>query len=161
MIQDTEPSLQIFVYKILSTRGLFRPLSRLLLPSVMLMALINANAIAADKVFTGVFQGQGRACFGKLFLREKTVEWNSSFSVCNSTGYTVLKSDLDGTSPHIAVYLKHKSRTCREAVIALTFDPAFPHFWQAEAYVSRQDYEHRTDEDVKARTLMCSMQKLD
>ncbi|MCH8620363.1 hypothetical protein [Undibacterium sp. TS12] len=138
------------------TRNMLRMLCLLILA-----LLDHGNADAASQTYTGVFQGQGRACFGKLFLRKKTIEWNSSFSVCKPVAYTILKIDMDSASPHIAVLLKHKNKTCRQAVIAMTLDPAFPQFWLVQGYTSQQDYEHRKEEDVDARTLSCGMQKLD
>ncbi|MDR2789226.1 MAG: hypothetical protein LBD06_12965 [Candidatus Accumulibacter sp.] len=59
---------------------------------VFAAALPSRLALAADKSFTGVFSGYGRACSGGLFVRAKTIEWNSSFGIRKPTGHQALKN---------------------------------------------------------------------
>lgn len=56
---------------------------------------LSGTAVAAEKAFTGVFEGTGRACPGALFVRARTIEWNSSFSICKPTSYEILEKKLD------------------------------------------------------------------
>jgi hypothetical protein len=75
---------------------------------------VAAGAGAQAKVFTDSFQGQGRACWGNLFIRTKTIEWDTDFSVCQSA-YTIVKQtfqDKPQNYDYILYKLKHVSRTC-------------------------------------------------
>ena len=69
--------------------------SRLLIALSLLAA---QSAMAADTL-TGTYRGDGRACFGALFVRPKTIEWNASFFKCGPARYKVLDQDLAGDKP--------------------------------------------------------------
>jgi len=125
--------------------------------------LASGLANAAASPFTGVFSGQGRGCWGKLYVRERTIEWNTPYSICSKTSYTVVQSSLNSKSPHIAFALNRKSKACRYKLIELSFDPEYPDYWQASGYQSRKDFDNRktATEAAKLRTLSCSVQKVD
>lgn len=128
-----------------------------------IIGALTSNAISSEKPFTGVFLGQGRGCYGKLYVREKTIEWNTPFSVCNKTRYSVIQSDLNSKSPQIAFALEKKHKRCRYVIIELSFDPNNPVFWLVTGYESREDFDNRAsdNQEIKLRTLSCSVWKLD
>lgn len=134
-----------------------------LVANLMALALLQAPAIAADKPFTGSFQGQGRGCWGKLYVKTRTIEWNTPYSVCAKTTYAIIGKDLDSASPRIAFALDRRSKSCRYTVVELSFDPAYPDYWHARGFVSRTDYDSREkpDEGVRLRTLSCGVQRED
>ncbi|MDE2428856.1 MAG: hypothetical protein KGM99_09020 [Burkholderiales bacterium] len=109
---------------------------------------------------TGVFQGQGRACFGKLYIRQKSIEWHTSFSACERSAYSVIDKDLTGTKPHMAFLLHKTNPKCHFRVIGISFDPAYPDYWNAVGYVTRADFEqHQPDAlDEQGKILSCSVQ---
>lgn len=121
--------------------------------------LFTAEAFGEEKPFTGVFEGQGRGCWGKLYVRAKTIEWNTPYSVCNKTSYSVLQSDLDSESPRIVFGLDRRSKYCRYQIIELSFDPNYPDYWLATGYQSRKDFDSRTSntEEIRLRTLSCGV----
>lgn len=132
--------------------------------TIGVVALTVATAVAADDPsYTGVYSGQGRGCWGKLYVRAKTIEWNTPYSVCAKAPYRVIDHDLASAMPRIAFALKRKSSACRYAVVALSFDPAYPAYWQAAGYATIADYESRTaqDDEAQGRTLTCAVRRDD
>lgn len=81
-----------------------------------LLACASAAA-AGDAPFTGVFMGGGRACYGGLFVRARTVEWNTPFNRCKRARYALLESKL--TPGHERVAMRLKNPSCAFQVIAL------------------------------------------
>ena len=115
----------------------------------LFVAALTAPALsyAAGAPFTGVFQGEGRACFGGLFVRSKTIEWTSSFSKCGPVRYEILDQDMTGEHPRIAYRLAARSKQCRNAVIALTrYDGEV---WDVKGYPSVEAYQKRDQPDWK------------
>ncbi|PRC94327.1 hypothetical protein [Solimicrobium silvestre] len=111
---------------------------------------------AADKPFTGVFEGQGRGCYGKLFIKTKTIEWNTPFTVCKQTPYTILEKDFSTKSPHIAYLLKNSSeKACGLQVIEVKFNPEYPDYWKAIGYPTIDDFYNKNDPN--SDTLSCSI----
>src|SRR5262245_31405462 len=52
---------------------------------VLVVALAMSPGVGgAGPAFTGTFRGTGRACTGALFVRTKTLEWNTTYSRCQS-----------------------------------------------------------------------------
>lgn len=127
------------------------------------LSFVHVNVPAAEKPFTGVFQGQGRGCWGKLYITSKTIEWNTPYSVCKKTSYKVIAEERHSTSPHIAYAVDKKSAHCRYNIVEISFDPEYPEYWQAAGYQSQDDFDHRAQpaKDAVLRTLMCSVKKED
>jgi len=130
---------------------------------LLALALTLGSTTIQAEPFTGVFHGQGRGCWGKLYVKTKTLAWNTPYSVCAKTPYTVIDKDMDASAPGIAFMLRHKSRSCRYEIVQLAFDPAYPDYWLARGYASRADYEGRKTADgaAQSRTLSCSVQRQD
>jgi hypothetical protein len=95
----------------------------------------------ADAPFTAVFSGTGRACSGGLFVRTKTIEWNSSFSICKPTRYSVLDKDLAADRRRIAFRLAARSRRCHYEVIEAQQYSTYG--WSVQGYQSLEAYEKR------------------
>lgn len=128
-------------------------------PWVALLLLTSANA--NEEPFTGVFKGQGRGCWGKLYVKEKTLQWTTPYSVCKPSKYKVLERELTVPNQRIAFELTQRSSQCRYTVIELSFDPQTPDYWLAKGYASLDDFKQRqsASDESKLRTLSCAVQK--
>jgi hypothetical protein len=98
-------------------------------------------AAAADTSFTGAFNGTGRACNGSLFVRERTIEWISTYSICKPSRYEVLEKDLAGDHQRIAFRVKTRSRQCRYEVFEL--QQVSRYGWAADGYPSLEAFKKR------------------
>jgi hypothetical protein len=68
----------------------------------------------------GSFAGTGRACAGTLSITPSRIAWNTPFSRCASTGYSVISRE-DGQLGLRAVYrLSGGGAQCRYHVLVLT-----------------------------------------
>ena len=87
-------------------------------------AVLSGHGAAWAAPFTGAFYGQGEGCWGGLFIREKTIEWEADDFTCRRTGYTILDQDIHHpfqNGDHIAFKLNHPNRDCRFPYIALYY----------------------------------------
>jgi len=105
------------------------------------LVLAGTGTAIAEAPFTGVFSGTGRACSGGLYVRTKTIEWNSSFSVCKPARYRVLKQDLAKDHGRIAFRLDARSRQCRYEVIEA--EQVSTYGWSVQGYQSLEAYQKR------------------
>jgi hypothetical protein len=105
------------------------------------IAGLPGTAVASDKVFTGVFQGTGRACSGALYVRAKTIEWNSTYSICNSTQYEVLEKNSDSSRERIVFRLKKPGRQCRYSIVEIEHASAYN--WNVSGYQSLEGFQKR------------------
>ena len=102
------------------------------------------NLIAdGDGAFTGTFEGSGRACYGKLVIRPKTISWNTTFSSCKDTPYEILEQSGQGPERRIVYLLKKRNKGCLFAVISLHHrdSPDRDLDWEATGYVSLDDFK--------------------
>lgn len=97
--------------------------------------------VAADNAFTGDFQGTGRACSGALYVRAKTIEWNSSYSICKSSPYEILEKKFDGDQERIVFRLKNRSSRCRYSVVEV--ERASGYNWNVSGYQSLEGFRKR------------------
>ena len=113
----------------------------MLLASVLLVFPV----CAADSVFTGAFEGTGRACYGGLYIRTKTISWLTPFSQCQRVLYEVIEHGDKGNQRQFAFHLKQRSKGCRFDVLYLYHaDTPNPDAgWHVIGYSSVEDY--RTD----------------
>ena len=110
--------------------------------ALALLVIAGASAAATPGPhLTGTFDGTGRACSGALHIRAKTVEWNSSFSVCKPSRYEVLDSALGGEHGRIALRLKTRSPKCRYEVVEAEQVSAYS--WDVRGYQSLESYQKR------------------
>ena len=106
-----------------------------------LMLLVLAGTAGAEAPFTGAFSGTGRACSGGLYVRTRTIEWNSSFSVCKPSRYEVLDKDLAADHGRIAFRVKTRSRRCLYEVIEAQQIGTYS--WDVRGYQSLESYRKR------------------
>jgi hypothetical protein len=113
-----------------------------------LAMLFAGEATAADKPFTGVFEGTGRACSGNLYIRSRTVEWNTPFSVCKRAAYDVLEKDFAGDGKRLALHRRTRSKRCAYVVIEIAkVDSVSPYAWNVTGYQSLEAFQKRVQPD--------------
>jgi hypothetical protein len=120
------------------------------LSAVALIASLPMGSIAGDEPFVGSFEGTGRACYGKLVVKAKTLSWQTPFSHCKPQAYESIKRDESGKDFRIAFKLKKPSEACLYSVIELhRFESGSPkptYLWNATGYRSQTDYQsHSSD----------------
>ncbi len=74
--------------------------------------------------FTGLFYGQGRSCWGGLFIGTRTLTWDKQFTPCARTSYTIRERDLHWpfeNYDHIVFQLNHVSKACITPIIGLYY----------------------------------------
>jgi hypothetical protein len=132
---------------------------------LVLAGTAGTGTAAAGAPLTGVFSGTGRACSGGLYVRARTIEWNSSFSVCKPARYRVLEQVLAKDHGRIAFRLDARSRQCRYEVIEALQVSTYG--WSVQGYRSLEAYQKRAlpgwrhsalDERL---VLSCPMTRLD
>ena len=77
---------------------------------------------SSKSFYLGNFQGSGRACYGKLILKAKSVSWNTTYSSCKTSHYTILELDQSGPKWAIVLERKVKDKKCYYPVIRLTHE---------------------------------------
>jgi hypothetical protein len=104
-----------------------------------------AQGVVAQR-FTGSFRGTGRACYGRLDVRTRTLSWLTSFSQCQSVPYQVLEQHEHGDERSFAFHLEQPTKGCRFQVVYLHHRdaPERDTGWEGIGYASLEDY--RADE---------------
>lgn len=123
----------------------------IVLASLFIVVATAAPAIASDRVFTGTFSGTGRACSGGLHIRTRTIEWNSSFSVCKPTRYEILEKNFSSEHRRIVYRLKTRSKRCRYEVIEIEHVSGAG--WNVNGYQSLDAYTNRKTPNWKNSAL--------
>ncbi len=62
-----------------------RTVTHRLLRTLLASVFIVSVASAVDSPFTGAFIGTGRACYGGLHIRPRTISWLTPFSQCQKS----------------------------------------------------------------------------
>lgn len=128
------------------------------------LLLFAGGAVAADVPLTGAFSGTGRACSGGLYLRAKTVEWISTYSICKPSRYELLAQDLSVDHQRIAVRIKTRSRQCRYEIVEA--EQVSTHGWDVRGYKTLEAYRKQGLPDwqnsllPERRFLSCPMVRL-
>lgn len=104
--------------------------------------LISTSVSAAQNPFIGVYKGEGRACFGGLYVRERTLEWHASFFRCGPVRYRRIAQE-EGTRPRLAVELEGDGKACGLKVVELKYYSEWS--WTVNGYPSREAYERREE----------------
>jgi len=113
-----------------------------------LTVFLTASPVAQARIFTDSFEGQGEACWGNLYIRTKTIEWDTDYSVCVGQ-YTIIKktfSDKPQNFDYILYKLKHVNRTCSYPYIGLYYydysdGPYIEDHWSVMGFSSFNLYE--------------------
>ena len=139
--------------------------------ALVAMVTIGAPALGAATAraggvprFTGAFRGTGRACYGRLDVRVKTISWLTTFSQCKSVPYRLIERHQNGNARQLAFELARRDKGCRYGVIALRHrdDPDPSIGWEAIGYASLADYradQARGFEADLATALSCYLVK--
>ena len=112
----------------------------------LVFVLLAGPVAAAADPFLGVYRGQGRACTGGLFLRQRTLEWNASFFRCGPVSYRRIEQD-GGARPRVALRISHPGKACRFEVVEIHYFSEWS--WTINGYPSMEAYEHRREPDWK------------
>jgi hypothetical protein len=112
------------------------------------------STTAEAKVFTGKFEGQGTPCWGDLYIRTKTIEWNTYNSLCYST-YTIVKktfADRPKNFDYILYKLDNPDKKCRWRYIGMYFYVFSPYLpladdWSVAGFPAYKDYENFDEQD--------------
>lgn len=127
------------------------------------VSLLAAQSAMAADALTGTFRGDGRACYGALFLRSNTIEWNASFFKCGPTRYKVIEQDLSGDHPHAALKIEDRRKRCGLAVIEVSRYSEFS--WSVKGYPTMEAYQKREEPgwkdsaDPARQVALCGMRK--
>ncbi len=117
-------------------------LTHRLLSALLAAVLLLSPMYATDPVFTGAFEGTGRACYGSLSIRTRTISWLTPFSQCQKMLYEVIEREQKGNQRQFTFQLKQHSKECRFEVLYL-YHPDTPNpdtDWHVIGYSSVQDY---------------------
>ncbi len=114
-----------------------------------------ATPLPSARQFTGAFSGTGRACYGKLYVRTKTISWLTTFSQCQQVPYGVLEQHESGNERRFAFELKKPNKGCRFGVIYLYHrdTPNRDIDWQVIGYKSLDDYRADQAQGFKGEAL--------
>lgn len=99
-------------------------------------------ARAAEPPFTGRFLGTGRACYGTLAVRSKTISWLTSFSQCRDLPYELVARDDGGGRLRLTYRFTRGAPACRYQLISLTHDGSRDQDtgWEVTGYGAAQSY---------------------
>jgi hypothetical protein len=126
--------------------------------AVGLLLLGLALTAAAQATLTGRFQGDGRACYGRLTVTPKSLHWTSSFARCGPAPYTLIEQRLQGEHPRAVFKMGAAGRHCDFAIVELARYNEW--FWSVKGYPSTEAYEKREQPGWKDMTvLLCGMRK--
>lgn len=139
---------------------LFLIVKRLL---IILFVTHGVSSYAHGRPFVGIFEGQGRACSGKLYVKEKSIEWNTTYSICNRARYEILANSIHATVPRIVYSLDQRGEHCRFKILEIYQAVPDPYRWNVIGYASRKDYESRAHptENSLLNTLSCVAIRVD
>lgn len=116
-----------------------RTLIALLLP--IFFGSFSVGAIAANRSFTGIYEGTGRACSGTLYVRQKTIEWTSTYSICKSSNYAVIEKNIEDGHRRMVFRLKNRSEKCRYAVVEMEHVGGYN--WNVSGYQTEEGFQNR------------------
>jgi hypothetical protein len=100
----------------------------------------------------GVFEGTGRACSGKLTITPKKLSWNTPFSPCPASAFTLVERRQKGGATQWAYRFIGAPKSCLYKVVVLEKAPATDDWaWNVSGFTSMQTYKA----DAKADQLNC------
>lgn len=151
-----------------------KPSPQLLLFALLLCTPASAQARASDKpvqapaaaaplgephVQLGVFEGTGRACSGLLEITPKRLSWNTLFSPCPASAFTLVERRQKDGATQWAYGFAQTPKSCFYKVVMLKklVDVDGRIEWHASGFTSMKAYKA----DVKTDRLNCPLVKLD
>lgn len=120
---------------------------------VLLAAVAGAPAAAAPP-FTGAFSGTGRSCYGRLYVKTRTISWLTPFSQCQSVPYRTILQQQRGHERALAFQLERRPKGCRYRVLYLHHadDPDPTIRWEVIGYASLDDFRADQARGFKAES---------
>ncbi len=107
-----------------------------------------APALAKDQSFasrteTGTYTGTGRACAGTLRITAGRIVWNTPFSQCATSVYSVRDRHQDDNAQSVTFILKNPGPKCRYPVLLLTHGASADRRigWNVVGFGSSRDYD--------------------
>jgi hypothetical protein len=107
----------------------------------------------------GVFEGTGRACSGLLKITPKRMSWNTAFSPCSASAYTLVERRQEGGATQWAYRFTRTPKSCFYKVITLkkVVTPDARIEWHASGFTSMEAYKA----DATVDRLNCPLVKAD
>lgn len=132
---------------------------RLVTISILVAFGVLLHAAPKEKQpFIGVLEGTGRACYGHLMVRAKTISWKTPFTSCRNVPYKTLASKEDENGKIIVFSLTKKVKGWYYPIIRMEHVMGeAEYFWNVTGYPSMEDYEKQIETDA----LICRMTLLD
>lgn len=110
---------------------------------LLITVVFSTNGLAEGKALSGVLEGTGRACSGKLIIDQNTLTWDTPFSQCQNVSYQVILHHQNDKEWRTVYKLNPQKNNCLFHVIVLSYnvDPLVD--WQVEGYLSMSDYKQK------------------
>lgn len=105
----------------------------------------------------GVFEGTGRACSGLLEITPKRLSWNTPFSPCPASAFTLVERRQKDGATQWAYGFAQTPKSCFYKVVMLKKLVDGRIEWHASGFTSMKAYKA----DVKTDRLNCPLVKLD
>ena len=107
----------------------------------------------------GVFEGTGRACSGLLKITPKRLSWNTAFSPCPASTYTLVERRQEGDGAQWAYRFVRTPKSCFYKVVMLKKLVGVHGRveWHASGFTSMKAYKA----DAKVDRLNCYLVKAD
>ena len=116
------------------------------------LAMLSTNTMAGGKLsFDKVFEGSGRACYGKLVVTSKEISWITPFSKCKKLPYEFTDLGKNEGCQQFLYQIKKKDRACLYNTILLSRkdDPKLDSIWEAIGYRTIDDYKfHKVENSL-------------
>lgn len=111
---------------------------------VLLMFFWISHAYAGDNKALlseqGIYEGTGRACYGKLRIEGDKISWMTPFSQCASSSFVVRdRATKDGAS-HVVYELLKPSSECLYRVLVLSYKKE-NNYWSVDGFSSWEEYK--------------------
>lgn len=96
----------------------------------------------AQELSPALFHGTGRACYGSLSIQPQTITWNTPFSRCKATSYSLTEQSDDAGHARYTYLLRKTNKACRYQVLSLTHadGKSAGIGWEVNAYVNEAGY---------------------
>jgi hypothetical protein len=103
---------------------------------------IGGTTVADTAPLTGRFLGTGRACYGTLAVRTKTISWLTTFSQCQSVPYKLLERSESSGQLRLTYRFEHAPASCRYRLVSVTHESAAGKDvgWEVTGYGSEGSY---------------------
>lgn len=116
-----------------------------------LCLIIATPVMAEEKLPVGVYHGNGRACSGALYIREKTMEWHATWVSCEKSPYEIIRTGQTNEGKKEYVFrIKNPDAKCKLPYFTLSHYADVTddtQSWSFNAYKNMKDLESRSDDN--------------